>query len=472
MLLPKRQPLTPADLAGKTVAIVGIGREGVALAHLLQNVPNIQLLALSEEDTSEAVGAWRAQWSDRIPLTTVVSSEDLTGGIDVALMSPGIAPHRPIFRALVAAEVVLSSGTDLFVNVHHDKMVGVTGSKGKSTTSALIAQLLSAHDHQVGWGGNVGIPLWTLGESEIIVAELSSYQCSSLTVSPAVAVVTALFEEHLDWHGSAERYFQDKLTLVAHGPEHVVIGGQSEILTAQMATLHPTLSPVVVGQGSSWSVMVGSEGVWITRGGEKVLDATTLPLLGVHNAWNQAIALEAAETMHRRVTGRDLELDTVLPTLKAFRPLPHRLEPVAELDGVTFINDSLATNPTAAAMALTSLRGRRVVALLGGKDRGVDQTPLRAEVLSHPPLALIGLPDSGPGLLKEISRWCEEAGVSCPSLHPVSSMDEAVSVARGIVQPGDVVLLSPGAPSFGRYRDYAERAEDFVRAITDSEKTR
>ena len=458
---PKRQTLIPADLAGLTVAVVGTGREGVSVARLLVAQGNVTLIAIIDAEGGPGQ-AWDDEFGKTIPVHVFDGDSDLPNDIDVAVMSPGIAPHRPLFQVLARSGIVMTSGTDLFMAVYGDRMVAITGSKGKSTTSALTAHIIAAHGEDVSWGGNVGIPLWDIRPADIIVAELSSYQCSSLTLSPKVAVVTSLFEEHLDWHGSADQYFADKLNLLAHSPQSVIVGGQSQILSQQIGLLYPHLPRTTIGQGSTWSV-ADIDGVWhITRSGVPVMACQDLPLLGHHNWWNVAIALEAAST----VTA--IDSDTAIDALRSFRPLPHRLEPVNDPSGVVFINDSLATNPSAAAVALGALRDRRVIVFLGGADRGVDRTPLRQELIAHPPAVIIGLPASGEELLRDIEQWCLEAGVTPPECVSVPGMEDAIGEARKRAQAGDVVLLSPGAPSFGQYRDYEHRAEHFKQAIADT----
>ena len=458
---PRRRTLTPADLSGLTVAIVGTGREGVSVARMLTAQGDVTLTAIIDAEGGPG-DAWDSEFGRTIPVHVFDGDSDLPEGIDVAVMSPGIAPHRPLFQVLARSGIIMTSGTDLFMAVYGDRMVAITGSKGKSTTSALTAHIIAAHGVDVSWGGNVGIPLWDIRPAEVIVAEVSSYQCSSLTSSPKVAVVTSLFEEHLDWHGSAEQYFADKLNLLAHTPQAVIVGGQSQILTQQMALLYPDLPRTTIGEGSTWSV-VEIDGEWhITRNGNAVMVCRELPLLGHHNWWNVAIALEAVSAV------TEIDNDTAIEALRSFHPLPHRLEPVSDPSGVVFINDSLATNPSAAAVALGALRDRRVIVLLGGADRGVDRTPLRQELIAHPPAVIIGLPASGESLLRDIERWCVEAGVTPPECVPVSGMDDAIVEARKRANAGDVVLMSPGAPSFGQYRDYEHRAEDFKRAIADT----
>ena len=458
---PNRAPFTPDDLAGRQVAIVGCGREGISMARLLQARGDVTLRAIIDSEGGPGQ-AWEDEFSKTIPVYVFDGDTDVLDGCDVAVMSPGIAPHRPLFQTIARSGIPMTSGTDMFMRVYGNRTIAVTGSKGKSTTTALIHHLIAAHGVDVSWGGNVGIPLWDLEPASVIVAEVSSYQCSALTSSPHVAVVTSLFEEHLDWHGSASQYFSDKLNLLAHDPGQVIVGGTSDILREQLNALYPTQPRTTIGVDGAWSVgQVGD--VWhITHLGQPVIACDQLSVFGRHNWWNVAIALEAAATT---VT---LDHDTVVDALVTFRPLPHRLEPIDDPSGVVFINDSLATNPSAAAVALAAMRDRRVIVLLGGADRGVDREPLRQEIIAHPPAVVVGLPASGEALVADILRWCAEAGVAAPHTVVVTSMDEAIAHARLLAAAGDVVLMSPGAPSFGQYRDYEHRAADFRRAIEQS----
>jgi UDP-N-acetylmuramoylalanine-D-glutamate ligase len=218
---------------------------------------------------------------------------------------------------------------------------------------------------------------------------VSSYQCHSLTTSPHTAVLTALFEEHLDWHGDFATYADDKLNIVGHNPAHVIVNGTQKRLVDELASRYPTLDYDLLDESSSWSVESGDADWSLVHDGKPVVSSTELAMIGVHNGWNAALACMAAATV--------VELDdpTVAQALRSFTPLANRLEPVADPSGILFLNDSLATNPPALAMALRSLRGRRVVALIGGFDRGVDDSVFKEEILSHPIAGLIGLPDSG-----------------------------------------------------------------------------
>jgi UDP-N-acetylmuramoylalanine--D-glutamate ligase len=463
--LASRTPLSPEDLAGATVLIVGVAREGQAVAKMLRrDVPTANVIAVDQRPSDAAI-AWREQWGDDIPVVISPDGDGLPEGAQFAVVSPGLSRHNALVRGLEDRGIALTSGTDLFMSRFRDKVVAVTGSKGKSTTSALIHHILRAHGIDATLGGNLGIPLWDLERSDWIVAEVSSYQCHSLSHSPHTVVLTALFEEHLDWHGDFDTYVADKLNIVGHDPKHVIVNSTQAPLVDELEQRYPELSYDPVGPSSTWSVVEQPTGWALTRAGEIVVSSGELALMGVHNGWNAALACSAAET----VTALDSQ--TVAHALKSFIPLGSRLEPITDPSGIVFLNDSLATNPPALAMALKSMRDRRVIALIGGFDRGVDDEVFLHEVAEHPVAALIGLPDSGPQWLIRVSDRLHEAGVpraKWPVMIPVDDMTEAVLRARSIANRGDVVTMSPGAPSFGQYRDYQDRAEKFIQAVRDT----
>lgn len=456
-----------ADLAHHNVLIVGTGREGTALAGLLQNQGSRWVAAL-DGDEGESATAWRKRFGDAIPLWVVTPGagelppelRDAT----VAVMSPGIPVTSGLHHMVSGLGIPVTSGSALFVRDHADHMVGVTGSKGKSTTTSLTHHLLASAGFPGGLGGNMGIPLLGLDDSPHYTVELSSYQCHYLTSSPKVCVLTALFPEHLDWHGSESEYYRSKLNLVAHSPDVVIANGDDPILRRELSTRFPDLEVVWVGKGEEWSLSAGDREPSLLRGGTPLFPSGSLPLLGAHNQLN---ALMAAAAAHY---ASGLDPAVVAQGLESFQPLPHRLEPLQDPSGVIFVNDSLATNPHAAAAALRAL-GDRVILLIGGMDRGVDYQPLMDQIAATKPRAVLGLPHSGARLIEHAQQTMEQRGDAAATvLEAMSSMEDAVRRAREIAAPGDYVVLSPAAPSFGLYRDYAERAEDFKRCIEVTRK--
>lgn len=449
--------------------LLGIGREGVALAsRLLASGTAASIVAVDGVDGELAV-AWRARFGDTIPLFVVSEPGERTpprvASATIAAVSPGIPKTGALFEWVHSLKIPVTSGTGLFVADHAATMVGVTGSKGKSTTSTLIHHLLSGSGVEATLAGNMGVPVQSIEPGALQVVELSSYQCSYLTVSPRIVVLTALFPEHLDWHGSVDAYYGDKLSIVAHGAECVIANADDVVLRTELERRYPNLEVTWVGSGYTWHAEPGDRGEsWLMRGAERVCSSSQLPLVGAHNLQNALLALAGADA-----TGL-LRLERVPELLATFSPLPHRLQSVRDPSGIVFINDSLATNPQAAVAALKAFPPAQTVILVGGRDRGVDYSPLVSHISDYPPKAVIGLPDSGAKLVE----LCREAAPSVTNggcrWEVVSSMAHAVSLARDIATAGDYVLLSPGAPSFGQYRDFQHRADDFIACITQTQE--
>jgi UDP-N-acetylmuramoylalanine--D-glutamate ligase len=440
-----------SDLRGKRVLVIGTGREAQAFARVAR--PDVaELLAIDEVD-GESAHAWRATWGDRVPLTISSTAAEIAPLLDMAVTSPGVPPHHPLRTSLATAGVPVTMPTDLWLGEYSASTTGITGSKGKSTTSALVHALLVAHGVHSELGGNIGNPLFALPAAERYVAELSSYQSSTVSKSPDVVVLTSLFPEHLDWHGDVERYFSDKLNLVGHGPRRIIVNGDDERLMMELHLRYPDIVADTVGDGSTWELDPSGT---IRRAGEEFVPADGWRLRGRHNVRNAALALAAVEA-----SGVDPD-PVVAPTvLREFSPLEHRLEPIADSSGLTFVDDSLSTAPQATVEALDAYRDVPVVLLIGGQDRGVDYAPLAARLTRHPIVALIGLPGSGADLIERL------AGTGIAG-ELAADMADAVAIARRLAPPNGVVLLSPAAPSYGTYVDYRERSAAFRRAIAAS----
>lgn len=431
-----------SDLAGQRVLVLGTGREAVAVAQYLGSAV-AELVAADDTDGASAA-EFREQWG---PVLVAPAPGEVIGRFDVVVKSPGISPQHPLVAALTAAGVPITSGTDLWMNDHAATTTAVTGSKGKSTTSSLIHHVSVEHGVDAVFGGNIGIPVLSLPDATRTVLELSSYQSQSLTVSPDIVVLTSLFPEHLDWHGSAEQYFTDKLNIAAHGPSQVLVNAEDALLVEWVTKLGIDHEPV--GGSGRWGV----SDEWIVRDENRMVPLADLQLRGRHNAVNAALALAAVEA-----SGVTIDAASARAALAGFRPLEHRLEPILDASGLTFVNDSLSTSPFATIEALKAFEGSDIVVLVGGQDRGVDYAPLADHLLTHPIVAAVGLPPSGPRILAALENTDVPTQLA-------SDMLDAVSRARVLAPAGGVVLLSPGAPSYGIYRDFAHRAEVFRAAI-------
>mgnify|MGYP001031196034 CR=1 FL=1 len=455
--------LTLGDLAHHTVLIVGVGREGTALAHALHALDTPPVAFALEGSEGEATARFRGEFGGSVPVHLFEDTDErppVLNEVTMAVMSPGIARTSALYRAIRRWGIAMTSSSALFVAEHASTLVGVTGSKGKSTTSTLIHALLTHSGHDTALGGNMGIPLVGSTPGQRQVAELSSYQCHYLEASPDVVVLTALFPEHLDWHGSVDLYFADKLGIVAHAPRVVVANADDLILREELTRRYPDLNVVWVGDGHDWHLEPEGDHAWLCHGDRRLFSTENSALLGEHNHRNMLLALAGASA-----TGA-LDESAIAEALGSFEGLANRLERIEDQSGLVFVNDSLATNPHAASVALASCSSPGMVWLVGGFDRGVDYTVLVEQVVASTPRHILGLPGSGPALVELFRAALEKAGLlDRVSLGTVTSMTEAIERARQLAGPGDYVLLSPGAPSFGYYRDYQHRADDFRAAI-------
>jgi UDP-N-acetylmuramoylalanine--D-glutamate ligase len=370
----------------------------------------------------------------------------------VVVRSPVIGESHPWIKELRARGTTITGGTALWMASHADVAIGITGTKGKSTTSSLVSHLLTAAGRPNVLGGNIGIAVLDLPPAALYVLELSMYQCADLTDSPRIAAVTSLFPEHLDWtrDGQAEQYYAHKLNLVEHGPAHVVYNGADPLLAASLAA-RPGLP---LAPTDLFDVADG----WFRRAGAPLFPRSALRLVGRHNEGNLLVALGVLEA-----AGVDVVRADLAAAVASFEPLPHRLTEIPDPSGVTFVDDSISTIPQSTIHAIEGYLDRPLTVLVGGEDRGVDYTPLRDFLTTRPVTAtLIGLPDSGPRILDAVKD------VPTLTLLVADDLVAAVRLARSCTPPGGVVLLSPAAPSYGRFDNFEHRSRVFRQAIDDT----
>ena len=412
----------------------GLGREGRAVADAVRShLPGTELVLVDEGAGDDPVA--------------------LLSDCDVVVRSPGVSRYRPEVRAVESAGVHSTTGTNLWFAGHPDALaIGITGSKGKSTTASLAAHLATKAGLDVRLAGNIGVPLaGFLGPDpgpppDLWVLELSSYQTSDLDASPKIGVLLNLYREHTDWHGTQERYHADKLNLFAHRSDMTSVLNAADPAVRSAGVHFP--GPVWFRDPQGFDV--GPDG--ITRAGTPYLARADVPLAGDHNLDNVCAAFAALRSA-------GVHFDDPASAIAGFRPLAHRLEPLGERDGVLWVNDSIATIPEATVAAARALAPRPTVILVGGRDRTQDYGPLAA-YLASPESAVAGLvamPANGSDVLARVG---EEADV--PSAL-ADSLEGAVARARAMVPEGGAVLLSPGAPSGDDFADFAARGDAFRR---------
>ena len=444
-----------SQLDGLTVGVWGAGVETRSFARqVAARLPRTRIAVLVREERRDA-RAERERTARAPELTeqaTIVGADRAVEALracDVLVRSPGVSIHRPELRALAAHGLPVVTPTGLWMEERGGRnVIGVTATKGKSTTASLIAHLVLNAGRPAQLGGNIGQPALDLldtDERDLAVIELSSYQIADLTVGPEVAVASNLYPEHLTWHLTVEAYRRDKLRLLAlPGVRRCVLNATSPEVMAAPRAVEEVLT---FGEPPGWYVTAEGD---VARGeGEVHVAAGTLTLTGRHNALNVCAAATALEAV-------GIPVRSLAGALADFEPLAHRLQIVHEAGGVTWVDDSISTEPHAARAAIESFPDRPVVLIGGGYDRGQDYGELGA-LLAERGAGVLGLPATGTRLV-EAAR---AAGVPAERVRMMDGLPEAVAAARAIATADTVVLLSPAAPSFTTHPSYEARGDHF-----------
>lgn len=444
-----------SQLDGQRVALWGWGREGRAAYEAIRSrLPELALTLFCSVD--EAADA-RALNDARLAVETAATAERLSAFAWV-IKSPGISPYRA--EAVAAAEqgTRFIGGTALWFGEHADaRTVCVTGTKGKSTTTSLLAHLLRAGGHRTALAGNIGLPLLEVLDPaqppEFWAVELSSYQTGDVAAGgarPEVAIALNIYPEHLDWHGSQARYVEDKLRLLTAGQPKIAVLNANDAVLAGLDL--PDSEVRWFGREDGWHL----RGDVLWRGEREIMDTSALPLPGRHNRGNLCAVLTAIEAL-------GVDAVPLAPHAASFRPLPHRLQALGEREGLLYVNDSISTTPHASLAALDCFAGRRIAILLGGHDRGIDWQVFADAMRRQAPVAIVTMGENGPRIHELLASIAAQSDFRLSAAKDLAeAMAQAQAALRADGAHGGVVLLSPGAPSYGPYRDYVARGRHFA----------
>jgi UDP-N-acetylmuramoylalanine--D-glutamate ligase len=456
-------PITRADLAGKRVTIVGLGkgRTSSGLARFL--VASGANVTVTDAKPREALAEGIARMGDtKVELVLGPSSDDAAlAEADLVFLIPGVRPRSATILRARQRDIPVLTEIGLFFRLCPAPIVGVTGTKGKTTTTTMLEQILARGSRRVYSGGNIGRAviqdLDTITRDDIVLLELSSFQLETLGTSPHIAVITNVGEDHLDHHGTREGYIAAKRNIVGwQGPrdiavlnldDHAVLamhtGAASEIRGFSL-TQRPKRGAFLDGQGR----------LVLTAGGEPVplLDASELRVPGRHNIAN---ALAAAVAGH----AAGIPPEAIADVLRGFKGVARRLETVGERDGVLWVNDSAATTPAATITALDAF-DRPAVVILGGVAKGADFTGLARELVKRARGGvLIGQ------AADDIAAALEMAGSGRFPTVRAATLAEAVATSAAMARAGDVVLLSPACASFDMFASADDRGDQFAALV-------
>ena len=460
-------------LAGKQALVLGLGETGLSMARYLARRGVRVRVADTREDPPGL-----AALGEKVPQAELVLgalSDASFVGVDFIAISPGVPLATPQVRAAVARGIPVVGDIELFAQALRARsgavrpapppVLAVTGTNGKTTVTALTGAMCRRGGLATEVAGNISpAALDALlhcedarHEPEVWVLELSSFQLETTrTLNPAAATVLNLSEDHLDRYGGIDAYARAKARIFRGEGIQVLNRDDSRSLRMAVAGRRQVSfgldAPV---RAEDFGLLRVDGELWLAQGATPLLALNELSIAGLHNAANALAALALTRAL-------DLHYTPLLAALREFKALPHRLEKVAEFDGVAYYNDSKGTNVGATVAALNGFaelaaRGARVILIAGGEGKGQDFAPL-AQAVSHHTRAVILIGRDAELIARAI-------GASGAAVHRAGSMEQAVAQARAQARPGDAVLLSPACASFDMFRNYPHRGEVFAACV-------
>ncbi len=445
------------SINGKRIALIGMGRSHLPLISLFTKY-GAQVIACDKRER-EALGevADKAESDGAVLSLGAHYLDDLDA--DIALRTPGMRFYCDELNALRDKGVVITSEMEIFFDICPCRIIGITGSDGKTTTTTVISEMLKAQGYTVHLGGNIGKPLLpeieTIRPDEIAVVELSSFQLISMRMSPDIAVVTNLQPNHLDIHKDMQEYIDAKKNIILYqnNSDKAVLNLDNEITRSfadecrGKVDFFTRRDTVENGAYLSENTIMYAENDDVTE----VLDIRDIRIPGMHNVENYMTAICAVWGI--------VSLDNIRKVAREFSGVEHRAEFVRELDGVKYYNDSIASSPTRTASGTLSLYDFKIILIAGGYDKHLDYTELGDIICKKVRIAI--LMGATADKIETAIRASENYAEGAPVIIRVANMEEAVRAARENAVSGDIVSMSPASASFDLYKDFDARGKHF-----------
>ncbi|MBQ2687713.1 MAG: UDP-N-acetylmuramoyl-L-alanine--D-glutamate ligase [Clostridia bacterium] len=440
---------------GKNIAFCGLGRSNLPLIEMYKKF-GANVIACDKRSFEQLGDIAGNLKNSGVELSLGESYlDDLK--VDVLFRTPGMNYNMPKLKELRDKGVLVTSEMEVFFEICPCKIIAVTGSDGKTTTTTIISEFLKAEGKNVHLGGNIGKPLlpeiFDIKPDDYAVVELSSFQLISMSKSPDVSVVTNITPNHLDVHKDMQEYIDAKRNIVKYqGKDSVTVLNYSNEITRGFAKNIPSEVRYFNKENSIWR-----DEISIFFGGEKVLDVKDIAIPGEHNVENYMAAIGAVWGI--------VSKENILNVAKSFYGVAHRAELVRTLNGVKYYNDSIASSPTRTIKGMLSLFEQKIILICGGYDKNIPYAPL-GPVINEKVKALILLGATSPKIeaaVKEAENYNESLDI-----YHTNSMEEAVKLASEISIKGDIVSLSPASASFDMFKDFEHRGsyfKDLVNAL-------
>ena len=382
--------------------------------------------------------------------------ENLTA--DLVFRTPGMHPESPALQALRAAGAKITSEMEIFFELCPCKIIAVTGSDGKTTTTTLISEILKAEGKTVWLGGNIGTPLLPvcdrMQKTDYAVVELSSFQLMDMTHSAHIAVVTNLAPNHLDVHKDMQEYVDAKTNIFKfQSSRDRLILNADNALTGKFTGNGTTRFFARVGKTDNGVCL---DGDWICRDGRPVLNKKDILLPGEHNVENYMAAILAVEGLAKD--------ETIRQVAKTFGGVEHRIELVRVKDGVRFYNDSIASSPSRTIAGLRSF-SEKVLLIAGGYDKHIPYDVLGPEICKHVKTLFVNGATSG--LIREATENCPDYQPGLPEIVDCENFEAAVRAAAAAAESGDVVLMSPASAAFDQFKNFMVRGDFYKKLVLE-----
>lgn len=450
------------SLKSKKVAIIGLGVSNIPLIDYMHEKG--ALVTIFDNRKQEELSEEIINKINNYSFKYIGGEDNLKElkGFDIVFRSPSCLPTRPELEAEKERGAIITSEIEMLMKLALCKIIGVTGTEGKTTTSSIIYAIVKEAGYTCYLGGNIGNPIFTklntITENDIIVLEMSSFQLMEMDVSPNISLVTNIFPDHLNVHKDMDEYIDSKKNIFMHqnSDDLVVLNYDNEITrnferdvkgNVVFFSSKEDLNDGYIYDKNSGNIVLCKNGVK-----SNIINKSDIKLRGIHNYENICAALA--------VTASLVDTKTQVKAIKEFIGVEHRLEFVREIDGVKYYNDSIGTSPASTIAGLNAF-DENIVLLAGGSDKGLDYTEIGEKIAEKVGTLILCGPTS-----KIIEKATKDAlhGKQINIIY-VKNMQEAVLKAKENAKPGDIVLLSPASASFDLYKNFAERGNIFKEIV-------
>lgn len=469
----------------KDILLLGLGREGFSSLEFLLNNCHPKTICLADQNADFLLDQKVKQCVKKFSNISTNCGKNYLKNLanyDFIIKTAGI----PLEKLKIANSKNITSNTEIFLEIiyelktildqesplkklYYPLLIGITGTKGKSTTTSLIYEVLKNSLDHVLIAGNIGTAVLNIldqvKKDSVIVLELSSHQLASLKMSPDIAVVQAVTSEHLDYFKNTAEYQQakDSITKYQNINQYLIYnpnlpGTKRYAELSKGLHLHTSLddqNDVLIYFKSPYLIYRHSNGKE-----ERIIHSKDIKILGSHNLYNIFPAIVIAKLFK-------IETEKIRTTIKNFQALPHRLEFVREFNQIKFYNDSLSTNPFSTVAAIQAFHKANLILMIGGHERNQSFKELIELIMGNNVKALISFPTTGDRLINELKQYCQKTKQILPIIKSAKSMPEAVTISYLLAQKLSkaVVLLSPASASFGLFKDYRDRGEQFITEV-------